>query len=152
MRALCLLDPYGLDLDWEVICKAGQSKAVEIFLNFPVMDMNRNVLWFNPENVAQAQVERMNAFWGDDSWKQVAYRQIQGLFGTISEKTSNKVVTEAFRKRLKQIAGFKYVPKPIPMRNTRGTTVYYLFFASQNKTGDIIVRYIFDKYKDRGMQ
>jgi three-Cys-motif partner protein len=39
--ALCLLDPYGLHLDWEVKLKAGQSKAVDMFLNFPVLDMNR---------------------------------------------------------------------------------------------------------------
>ncbi len=151
-RALCLLDPYGLDLNWDVIYIAGQSKAIEIFLNFPVMDMNRNVLWGNPENVPEAQIERMNSYWGDDSWKQAAYRQTPGLFYTIPEKTSNEIITEAFRKRLKDIAGFKYVPKPIPMRNRKGTTVYYLFFASPNKTGDKIVRYIFDKYRDRGME
>lgn len=151
-RALCLLDPYGLDLDWKVIYTAGQSNAIEIFLNFPVMDMNRNVLWFNPGKVAEAQIERMNAYWGDDSWKQVAYRQTRGLFDTIKEKTSNEAVAEAFRNRLKEIAGFKYVQEPIPMRNMRGATVYYLFFASQNKTGDKIVKYIFDKYKNRGME
>jgi hypothetical protein len=27
-RALCLLDPYGLHLDWEVMLQAGQSKAI----------------------------------------------------------------------------------------------------------------------------
>src|ERR1700730_2506671 len=32
-RALCLLDPYGLHLDWEVIELAGQSHAVDLFLN-----------------------------------------------------------------------------------------------------------------------
>ena len=47
-RALCLLDPYGLHLDWEVMLQAGQSKAVDMFLNFPVMDMNRNAIWRNP--------------------------------------------------------------------------------------------------------
>jgi three-Cys-motif partner protein len=35
-RALCLLDPYGLDLRWDVISTAGRMKSVEIFLNFPV--------------------------------------------------------------------------------------------------------------------
>ena len=30
-RALCLLDPYGLHLNWEVILTAGQMKSVEIF-------------------------------------------------------------------------------------------------------------------------
>jgi three-Cys-motif partner protein len=40
-RALCVLDPHGLHFDWEVQL-AGQSEAVDLFLNFPVMDMNRN--------------------------------------------------------------------------------------------------------------
>jgi len=44
-RGLCLLDPYGLHLDWSVIQAAGQMQSIEIFLNFPVADMNRNVLW-----------------------------------------------------------------------------------------------------------
>jgi three-Cys-motif partner protein len=34
-RALCVLDPYGLHLDWEVLQLAGQSEAVDLFLNFP---------------------------------------------------------------------------------------------------------------------
>jgi three-Cys-motif partner protein len=34
-RALCLLYPYGLHLGWEVIHQAGQSGAVDMFLNFP---------------------------------------------------------------------------------------------------------------------
>jgi three-Cys-motif partner protein len=41
-RALCLLDPYKLTLDWEVVHTAGNSQAVEVFINFPVMQMNRN--------------------------------------------------------------------------------------------------------------
>ena len=48
-RGLCLLDPYGLHLDWRVIQCAGEMRSIEIFLNFPVADMNRNVLWVNPE-------------------------------------------------------------------------------------------------------
>jgi three-Cys-motif partner protein len=72
-RALCLLDPYGLHLDWEVIRQAGQSKAVDMFLNFPVMDMNRNAIWKDAENAPTDGVERMTKFWGDTSWKQVAY-------------------------------------------------------------------------------
>jgi three-Cys-motif partner protein len=36
-RALCLLDPYGLHLDWQVMQVAGQCQAVDLFLNFPVM-------------------------------------------------------------------------------------------------------------------
>jgi three-Cys-motif partner protein len=71
-RALCLLDPYGLHLDWEVMLQAGQSGAVDMFLNFPVMDINRNAMWKTPEKVPKARVDRMTKFWGDESWRQVA--------------------------------------------------------------------------------
>ena len=39
-RALCVLDPYGLNPNWEVVRTAGQMKGVEIFLNFMIMDAN----------------------------------------------------------------------------------------------------------------
>ncbi|MDH4163284.1 MAG: three-Cys-motif partner protein TcmP [Nitrospirota bacterium] len=148
-RALCLLDPYGLHLNWEVMHRAGQMKSVEIFLNFPVMDMNMNVLWDNPDKVAPEQAARMTAFWGDESWFKAAYNTTGNLFGW-PEKTGNEAVAEAFRQRLKKTAGFAYVPEPIPMRNTKGATVYYLFFASPNRTGEDIVKHIFGKYRDRG--
>jgi three-Cys-motif partner protein len=74
-RALCLLDPYGLHLDWEVMFQAGQSKAIDIFLNFPVMDMNRNAIWRAPENAPKDVIDRMNRFWGDESWHEAAYAE-----------------------------------------------------------------------------
>ena len=40
MRALCLIDPYGLHLDWAVPKAAGALRTTEIFLNFPIADMN----------------------------------------------------------------------------------------------------------------
>jgi len=151
-RALCLLDPYGLNLDWEVVQTAGQMKSIEVFLNFMVMDMNMNVLWKNPDNVSPAQLERMNAFWGN-GWRNTLYQKPSDLlpgFDDLEEKVSNEAVAAAYRKRLQEIAGFKYVPEPVPMRNTRGAIIYYLFFASPNKTGAKIVGDIFDKYRSRG--
>ncbi|HXQ38108.1 MAG TPA: hypothetical protein VN843_29155 [Anaerolineales bacterium] len=91
----------------------------------------------------------MNAFWGDGTWFDAAYRTDTMLFD-MPEKQSNEDVAEAFRKRLKEVAGFAKVPKPMPMRNSRGAIVYYLFFASQNDIGESIVLDIFEKYKNRG--
>jgi three-Cys-motif partner protein len=149
-RALCILDPYGLHLNWETILAAGRSGVIEIFLNFPVMDMNRNVLWRNTDRVLELHRERMNRFWGDESWKELAYPATQGLFEEMREKASNEEVAEAFRERLRKVAGFKYVPKPMPMRNSRGAIVYYLFFAAQDRTADKIVKEIFAKHGNRG--
>jgi three-Cys-motif partner protein len=151
-RGLCILDPYKLNPDWDVVVKAGEMKSLEIFLNFMVMDMNMNVLWKNPTGVSPAQIERMNRFWGDDSWRAAAYREESDLFGSHEEKASNDDVAEAYRKRLTKVAGFKYVPRPLPMRNSSGAIIYYLFFASPNATGARIVEEIFERYRQRGIR
>lgn len=147
-RGLCLLDPYGLHLNWEVIKKAGEMRSIEILLNFPIMDINRNALWKNPDRVSKSGIGRMNAFWGDDSWRSIAYSN-WNLFGE-PEKEDNAIIVNAYRERLKEVAEFSYVPEPIPMRNTKGAEVYYLFFASHKAVAAHIIRYIFDKYRERG--
>lgn len=150
-RGLCLLDPYGLHLQWEVIATTGHMRSIDIFLNFPVADINRNVLWHSPEGVDPEDIIRMNAFWGDDSWRRIAYTTERSLFG-FTEKVDNETVAEGFRARLQNAAGFKHVPKPLPMRNSRGAVVYYLFFASQKPVAAGIVKDIFNKYRARGVQ
>jgi three-Cys-motif partner protein len=148
-RGLCLLDPYGLHLKWEVMAQAGKMKSLEIFLNFPIADMNRNVLRHNQSKVTPDQAARLTAFWGDESWKTAAYYGERDLFGEErEEKNTNEAVVNAFKKRLKDAAGFKHVPDPLPMKNTRGAVVYYLFFSSQNDTGLKIVSEIFSKYRN----
>lgn len=149
-RGLCLLDPYDLDLDWNVVATAGRMQTIEIFLNFMVMDMNMNVLWKNPDKVSPQQIERMDRFWGDESWRSAAYREESDLFGTFAAKSPNDDVAQAYRERLRTVGGFANVAEPLPMRNDQGAVVYYLFFASPNPTGLKIVNDIFGKYRERG--
>lgn len=146
-RGLCLLDPYALSVNWDVLQHAGQMGTIEIFYNFMIMDANMNVWKKNPDKTRPDQVARMNAVWGDESWREAAYRKAPGLFGEIEEKATNKAVIKAFQTRLREVAGFKYVPDPIPMKNSSNAVVYYLFFASPNRTGNKIVSEIFDKYR-----
>jgi three-Cys-motif partner protein len=146
-RGLCLLDPYGLHLNWEVIQTAGNMRTIDMFLNFPIMDMNMNALWRNPEFVTETGIARMDAFWGDDSWRSIAYKSRPTLFGQEEAKSDNEVIAEGFRERLVKVANFKTVLKPMPMRNKNGAVVYYLFFASQKPVAENIVKDIFSKYQ-----
>jgi|SaaInlStandDraft_2_1057019.scaffolds.fasta_scaffold41701_2 three-Cys-motif partner protein len=151
-RALCFLDPYGLHLDWNVIKKAGEMRTFDIFLNFPILDMNRNVLLCDPASVAQKEIERMNRFWGDDSWKNETYSTQKDLFGEDTEiKGSVLGLIKAFRKRLKDVAGFSEVTEPIPMKNEQGGTLYFLYFASQKAVAAKIARDLFKKYRVAGL-
>ena len=152
-RALCILDPYSINYSWNVIEQIGRMRSVEIFLNFPTMYINRNVLLKHPEKTSQRQIERMNTFWGDCTWQEAAYKEDKQLrlFGDISKtKVPTDLLVEVYRKRLIEIAGFKYVPEPMPMRNTKGAIVYYLLFATHNITGQKIATDIFRKYSNKG--
>jgi three-Cys-motif partner protein len=152
-RALCLLDPYGLSVSWEVVAAAGRMKTVDLFLNFPVEGINRDALWTRPADLDHDRIERMSWFWGDASWKAVAYVPQRDLFNQteIVKRPGNEPILRAYQDRLRRLAGFRFVPDPMPMRNSKGAVVYYLFFASHNEAGDRIARHIFRKYRSRGV-
>lgn len=153
-RALCILDPYGLHLYWETILEAARLRTTEIFLNFPIMDMNRNVLHKDLLSADPEQIERMNRFCGSEEWQEILYKEDMqmGLFGdTYRTKIvdSNIKLGDWFRvERLKKAAGFKFVPEPVLMRNSKGGPLFFLFFASHNETGKKIVNDIFNKYRE----
>ncbi|MFA5057779.1 MAG: three-Cys-motif partner protein TcmP, partial [Opitutaceae bacterium] len=151
-KALCLLDPYGLSLEWRTVEAAGRLKSIEVFINFPIMDINRNVKRQHIDQISNENLRRMDAFWGDRSWHESMYqpsRQMDlGLVEADMDKQSNDTLAEAYGVRLKEVAHFAHVPPPIPMRNAKGNTVYYLFFATPNKTAHKIVSEIFAKYRD----
>jgi len=93
----------------------------------------------------------MDKVWEDRSWRHIAYYKKPTLFGdSLDVKAGNEAVAEGFRKRLKEVAGFKNVPKPVLMRNKKGATIYFLFFCSPNSTGAKIIEEIFEKYRTRG--
>jgi len=152
-RALCILDPYGLHLQWETIMTAAKLKTTVIFLNFPLMDMNRNVLHKDLLSADADQIERMNKFCGTDEWQEILYKKDKqmDLFGDpdrIKIVNSNIKLGEWFKKeRLQKTAGFKFVPEPMLMRNSKGGPLFFLFFASHNETGKKIVTDIFNKHR-----
>ena len=148
-RGLCILDPYGLDLSWEVIRVAGQMKSIDMFLNFPIQDINRNVLRRDRTLVYPGSIDRMNNFWGDNSWEKDAFSAVGNMFG-YETKVDNKTFANAFKRRLEKVAGFKHVPNPLPMKNSMNSTIYYLFFTSQHGVALDIVEDIFRKYRILG--
>lgn len=145
-RALCLLDPYNINLTWQVIEGAGNARSVEIFMNLMIMDINRNAMRRNPDKSIQSKMEQLTRLWGDESWKDAGYATDRNLFSE-PEKVSNEEFAEAFRQRLKEKAGFKYVPTPMPMKTKSNSTIYYLYFASQKPAAANIVNDIFGKYR-----
>ena len=149
-RAICLLDPYNIGLEWKVIETAAKMRSVEVFLNFMIMDVNRNALTRDPRKARPEKVAQMTRFCGTDEWLDVGYDKQEGLFGESTPiKVSNERVAEWFRGRLIHDAGFSYVPKPMPMRTKTNSVIYYLYFAGQKSSASNIITDIFDKYRQK---
>jgi len=100
-RALCLLDPYNINLKWEVIETAGRMGSVEVFLNFMIMDINRNALRRNRDNAIQSKIDQLTTLWGDGSWEDAAFSSAGKLFHD-PQKVSNEQFELAWRDRLKR--------------------------------------------------
>lgn len=139
-----------MHFDWRVIRQAGQSRAIDMFLNFPIMDINRNALLRNPAAAKPEERARMNRLWGDESWRDIAHVESaqKNLFGDQPDllKQDKETIAKAFEQRLREVAGFAYVPEPLSMRNKNNAVLYYRFFAAANRTADKIIRDIFAKY------
>jgi three-Cys-motif partner protein len=150
-RALCLLDPYGLALKWDTIKTAGDFKTIDILINFPIMDINRNIIFENLAKADPDDIARMNALWGNESWKEILYSKTLDLFGETQQvKIDNyEGLAKAFQKRLKYKAGFKFIPTPILMRNKTNGPLFFLFFASHKSVAGNIIKHIFKKYSQK---
>src|SRR4051794_14098482 len=111
-----------------------------------IMDINRNALRKRMEKSLQSKVDQLTRLVGDESCKDAGYRDEEDLFGKDSKKVSNEEFAEWFRQRLINKAGFKYVPKPMPMTTRNNAVIYYLYFASNKDTALHIVKDIFRKF------
>lgn len=147
-RGLVFLDPFGMEVEWVTIEEISKTRALEIFVNFPVMALNRTVLPNNPSWLTPLQIDRMNNFWGSQEWRTDIYEEVPSLFGPVELKirpTTGRKLGNLFRKRLLEV--FSNVTDPLVMVNSKNAPLYCLIFASHNATGVKIVQEIFKGYR-----
>lgn len=122
-RALCVLDPCGLGLDWRVIQAAGRLRTLDLFVSLPATDERGEPLW-TPANRDKEQRTRV---WGDDSWRDVPADRIAA----------------AFARRLREVARFENVLEPLPIAaGAADAPAAHLFFASRANTANDVIEEI----------
>jgi len=149
-RGIIFLDPFGMDIEWETIERIANTRALEIFLNFPVMAINRSVLTKKAWKLTPGQIARMNRFWGSPDWRDDLYEEEPTLFGPKIKKIpqTGKSLGELFRSRLNKM--FREVSDPLVMTNSNNAPLYCLIFAGHEKVGKKIVQDIFALYERLG--
>lgn len=150
-RATLFLDPFALHIHWETLAKIAQTEAMDMWMLFPAMAVNRMM----PRSgvVPDAWAKRLDETFGDSSWRLAFYEPpepplIQDMFpDTVSEPKAAKV-SDPFRRlseyvtaRLKTIFA-EVVDEPLILKTSSGSPLFLLCFAVANKRGGPIAKRI----------
>jgi len=133
-RGVVFLDPFGMQVPWKTIKGLADTKALEVFLNFPVGMAIQRLLKKTAQFTAP-QRAKLDDYFGDPGWFEVVYPQSRGLFGSMPTKApdAEERLVNWYRKRLQGV--FRYVSHARLVTNSRGGHLYFLVFAGPNKTG-----------------
>lgn len=140
-RAVVFVDPFGMQVDWTTIAALSNTKAVDLWLLYPVSAINRLL---SAEGVRfKAWEKRLNRVFGDEGWREACYRTKaeRDLFDGLQDKrikTANlDSLTDYMVKKLKGVF-VEVVEHPLVLRNNNGTPLFALCFAAANPQGAAI--------------
>lgn len=149
-RAVVFLDPYGMGVEWSMLETLAQTKAIDLWLLWPIGQAINRLLTKN-ELPPEAWCNRLTQAFGTDEWRSRFY-PAWNLFAEAGESidlpnTKSATFSEIekfFMERLKTL--FEFVaPNPLYLYNSQNTPLYLLCFASHNRTALKIATHILGK-------
>jgi three-Cys-motif partner protein len=137
-RAVVFLDPYGMQIEWPLLDCLAKTKAVDLWILFPLGVAVNRILTKNtlPPGVWANALTRL---FGTNDWQEIFYprREQLTLFGVEEIKTKKadfSSISNYFISRLKTI--FTAVaPNPLLLTNSKNNPLYLLCFAAGNPKG-----------------
>lgn len=149
-RALVFLDPYGFQVEWETVKALAETRAIDIFVNFPIMAVNRLLNRDRaPEDSVLALFQRIM---GSVDWIQDVYVTQPSLLEEVADRTERPRfaadrLAEIYITNVKKL--FPYASDPVVMRNSQRAPLYALFLASHNQSARRIMNDISRLYQAR---
>lgn len=142
-RAVLFLDPFGMQVEWALLEAIAKTKAIDVWLLFPFVGVNRHLTRGEPP--PEEWAARITKIMGTDDWRDEfcpAKTEIT-LFEDAelqSKDTDFDRIGAYFVRRLETI--FPGVAKnPLPLRNSRNTPLFLFCFAVSNARGkDLALR------------
>ena len=137
-RGVVFLDPFGMQVPWNTIAEIGRTRAIEVFINFPVGMAIQRLLKKNGK-FSPNERSKLDNYFGTDEWFDLLYRRERGLLGDVGVdklRDAGDRLVKWYRGRLKEAFGHVTTAKEV--QSTTGRPLYYLIFAGPNKTGAAI--------------
>lgn len=141
---MLFLDPYGMQVEWKTIEAIARTKAIDLWLLFP-LSIGVNRLLTKSGDIPESWRRRLDLLLGTEDWYEEFYKieTMPTLFGDDNErviKATMETMGRYFTNRLKSIfAGV--AEEPGVLRNSSNNPLYLLCFAVGNERGqDIALR------------
>ena len=140
-RAVLFLDPYGMQVEWKTIAAIAATKAIDMWLLFP-LGIGVNRLLTHTGDIPPSWRDRLTALLGRDDWYDEFYRAetTTNLFGddeTRVVRASIETIGRYFNERLRSVF-FAVANEPKVLRNSKGSPLYLLCFGVGNEKGSRI--------------
>jgi three-Cys-motif partner protein len=138
-RSVVFLDPYGMQVKWTTIEAIAKTKAIDLWLLFPLGIAVNRLLKKNGE-IYECYKDRLTEIFGSDDWIDYFYKEYTE-YNLFKEKTKKikkiadfKIITSYFIERLDTI--FEKVSKiPRSLYNSKNNPLFLLCFAAGNAKG-----------------
>lgn len=138
-RAVVFLDPFGANVDWDVIKLIAKTKAIDLWLLFPLFAVNRMLI--KDQKPPKGWGHRLTQIFGTADWENEFYTSNKpqlGLFEAEGFEMIVKVadaqkISDFFKRRLEN--EFIAVAKPLILYNSRRSPLYLFCFAAGNEKG-----------------
>lgn len=138
-RAVLFIDPYGMNVHWDLITRIAKTQAIDMWLLFPLGQGINRLLSKNHMPMPTHEA-KLTAVLGTDEWKQRFYSTLvqSDLFGGeqsqyVKTATFSNMI-EFLKERLASVfAGV--APDVMLLENSKGSPLYALCFAAGNTTG-----------------
>ena len=134
-RAVLFLDPYGMQVEWATIETIAATKAIDLWVLFP-LGIGVNRLLTRSGEIPPSWRLRLDKLLGTEDWYDEFYKKSSAptLFGNEEErveKASVESIGRYFNDRLKKI--FAGVAEPGVLKNRVNSPLYLLCFAVGNE-------------------
>jgi three-Cys-motif partner protein len=154
-RAVLFLDPYGMQVDWSTIEAIAETKAIDLWVLFP-LGIGVNRLLTKSGDIPESWRRRLTLLLGTDDWYDEFYRveSTRTLFdGEVERvvKNSTETIGKYFNNRLKSIFA-AVADEPKVLRNSANSPLYLLCFAAGNPNGAPIALKIATHLLKRGTE
>lgn len=138
-RAVVFLDPYGMNVEWDTLRAIAQTKAIDLWVLFPLGIGASRVLPHEmpPEG---PWADRLTRLFGTDEWRGRFYQKDRkvDLLGDTSESWTRIAGVDAilafFLERLRSVFA-AIVEHPLILENSKLSPMYALCFAAGNPKG-----------------